>query len=66
MEEETFNQLVNEAITIADGRRDKAQAPGEARDLAIAITALEDALTRYNSSRYRSKGTWKRADPDRD
>lgn len=36
----------------------------EARDLALSITHLEDALTRYNSSRYRRKGTWGRADPD--
>jgi len=39
-------------------------APGAARDLALAKTHLEDALTRYNSAQYRAKGTWKRADPD--
>lgn len=35
-----------------------------ARDLALSATHLEDALTRYNSARYRMKGIWKRADPD--
>lgn len=34
------------------------------RDLALAHTALEDALTRHNSACYRIAGTWKRADPD--
>lgn len=37
---------------------------GVARDLSLAITHLEDALTRYNSACYRIDGTWKRRDPD--
>jgi hypothetical protein len=36
-----------------------------ARDLALARTHLEDALTRFNSAQYRLAGTWKRADPER-
>lgn len=34
------------------------------RDLSIAITHLEDALTRYNSACYHLAGTWSRRDPD--
>lgn len=46
-------------------QRNTAESPEEARDLSIAITHLEDALTRYNSARYRRAGTWQRAEPDR-
>lgn len=64
MHEETFNELVSQALAQAESRRAVAHTPEEARDLSIAITHLEDALTRYNSSRYRHRGTWKRVDPD--
>lgn len=61
----TFNQLLNEALGIAQARRvDAATTFDAARDLSIAITAIEDALTRYNSACYRIAGTWKRVDPD--
>lgn len=35
------------------------------RDLELARCHLEDALTRYNSARYRMNGTWGRQDSDR-
>lgn len=66
----TFNELLNLALEIANQRR--AFAAGNAgkfeagRDFSIAITAIEDALTRYNSGMYHLAGTWKRADPDAD
>ena len=41
------------------------QHSAAARDLALTITHLEDANTRYNSARYHQMGTWKRADPDK-
>ena len=60
----TFNELVIEAVAIAKAHRSTTSDPEEGRDLSLAVTHLEDALTRYNSSRYRRAGTWKRADPD--
>jgi hypothetical protein len=35
------------------------------RDLELSREHLEDALTRYNSARYRMNGTWGRQDSDR-
>lgn len=60
----TFNELVNAALLIATDKREAASSGDEARDLSLSITHLEDAMTRYNSSRYRNQRTWKRADPD--
>lgn len=65
LKELTFNEIVGEAIDRAKALRESARGGDEGRDLSIAITHLEDALTRYNSSRYRRFGMWKRADPDR-
>lgn len=61
----TFNELGAEMQAILDERRAEAGQSEAGRDLALAATHLEDALTRYNSARYRMMGTWKRADPDR-
>lgn len=61
----TFNELGRQMQAILDLTRDEAGQSGAGRDLALAATHLEDALTRYNSGRYRMLGTWKRADPDR-
>jgi hypothetical protein len=35
------------------------------RDLALARTHLEDALTRFNSAQYRLLGIWNRRDPEK-
>lgn len=68
----TFNDCANEMFVILADRAvqngaspDNYQADA-GRDLALAKTHLEDALTRYNSARYRMGGTWKRADPDKE
>lgn len=72
LEEATVNELLDEVtrrITSAMAANGHAISgyPSEAgRDLAIAKTHIEDAQTRYNSARYRMKGTWKRADPDKE
>ena len=60
----TFNEHVNAAVGIAAAKRAGTSDGAVARDLSLAITHLEDALTRYNSSRYRERGTWRRDDPD--
>lgn len=66
--EATFNQLGARMLELIDEAktqlRDKIDAGMEARDLALSATHLEDALTRWNSSRYRRRGSWGRADPD--
>lgn len=80
-EELTFNDHVNAAIDIARVARGESRlmsrdpltvAPevgamhnDAARDLSLSITNLEDALTRYNSARYRQAGMWDRADSDK-
>ena len=60
----TFNEYGNAMIDQASSLRQSAATPEEGRDLSLAITYLEEALSRYNSSRYRAMGVWKRADPD--
>lgn len=59
----TFNELVNEAIEKAKAHRDLS-GPEAAREFSIAITSLEDALTRFNGGVYRRAGTWNRADAE--
>lgn len=49
---------------IDEGQRDQHNAA--AREFALSITHLEDALTRYNSARYRQEGDWHRNDPDKE
>lgn len=49
--------------TVNPDRLEELDAAG--RDLSLAMTELENSLYRYNSSRYRVAGRWKRADPDR-
>lgn len=44
--------------------KDLAVGNDEARDLALAVTHLEDSWTRYNSARYHRLGLWKRSNPD--
>lgn len=62
----TFNEHGLAMLQMASNRRDEAYGQDAAlRDLSIAITHLEDALTRYNSACYRMAGTWKRADPEK-
>lgn len=63
----TFNELLALAGQRLESMQQAAQADADrdaGRDTALAFTALEDALTRHNSARYRLAGTWKRADPD--
>jgi hypothetical protein len=62
----TFNEHGNAMMVLIEEKAESASAfDGPARrDLALARTHLEDALTRYNSACYRINGTWKRADPD--
>lgn len=66
----TFNQLGERMHAAIAFRRAEARLlPDEradlaGRDLALANTHLEDALTRYNSARYHALGTWQRRDPD--
>lgn len=60
----TFNMLGNAMQEMAEQQRNQASDGAVGRDLSIAITHLEDAMTRYNSAQYRRKGVWKRADPD--
>ena len=60
----TFNELVNEALERASTRRQLA-GPEAARDYSIAITHLEDALTRFNGAVYRDEGKWNRADAEK-
>ena len=63
----TFNELIAVAGTCLEPMQQKAQATNDreaGRDTSIAFTALEDALTRHNSAKYRLAETWKRADPD--
>jgi hypothetical protein len=60
----TFNMLIANAIARAEEERTAATTQPEARDLSLSITHLEDARTRYNSSRYRRKGAWQIHDPD--
>ena len=65
MNEYTVNELVNEAIKRADEFRSNTADSGAARDYSLAITHLEDGLTRFNSAQYRLAGTWNRRDPER-
>lgn len=61
----TFNELLNHALKMATDQRNSTPISDAARDLSIAITHIEDALTRYNSAQYRESGNWVRLDPDR-
>lgn len=64
----TTNELLAVVKARVEGRRlalGGANAAA-ARDFSVSITALEDAATRYNSGRYRERGTWVRSDPDKD
>ncbi len=61
----TYNEHGNEMIKILDEAIEAEGRSDAAREFALARTALEDALTRYNSGRYRQLGVWKRVDPDR-
>jgi hypothetical protein len=60
----TFNQLIENLLHIAREERTAASSAEEGRDLSLCITHLEDARTRYNSSRYRRMGEWQIRDPD--
>jgi hypothetical protein len=64
MTELTFNALLNAAQSRAEEQRKRYCNTAALRDLSIAITAIEDALTRYNSAQYHERLTWKRVDPD--
>jgi hypothetical protein len=44
---------------------ERAEHDAAARELALAITHLEDGNTRYNSARYHQMGRWQRVDPDK-
>lgn len=52
-----------QALTLSPETR--AEHDAAARDLALTITHLEDANTRYNSARYHQKLVWQRTDPDK-
>jgi hypothetical protein len=60
----TFNQHGNTMLDLIAQQKLLEGDGAVLRDLALAATHLEDALTRYNSAQYRRKGTWNRADPD--
>lgn len=66
----TYNEHGNAMLAIAGDKRNSCDPQNDpaqmaaARDLSLAITHLEDALTRYNSACYRLAGTWNRRDPD--
>ncbi len=70
----TFNELLAlagqklnekaEVVRNSMGNSDELSVIDAGRDCSLAHTALEDALMRYNSVRYRIDGTWKRKDPD--
>lgn len=62
----TFNEHGKAMHALINEKKLEAVDGGAARDLALANTHLEDALTRYNSACYRIAGTWKRADPERE
>ena len=61
----TFNEHGAEMMNIIERQLDEVGRDLPGRDLALARTHLEDALTRYNSAQYHRRGTWKRADPDK-
>jgi len=67
----TYNQLGNAMLEKLEELTDSDEVMNHDdwylidRDLAVARTALEDALTRYNSAQYRIRGTWERRDPDK-
>ena len=63
----TFNELLAVAGGYLAPMQQAAhvhQNQDAGRDVALAFTALEDALMRHNSACYRIAGTWKRADPE--
>lgn len=65
LERHTFNELVEKALDLAQTQR-QSRTGESARWLSIAITKLEEALTRYNGAQYHHRGTFKRPDPDKE
>lgn len=60
----TFNELGAEMMARLEELLGTGEPGTVKRELALSKTALEDALTRFNSACYRMAGTWKRADPE--
>lgn len=60
----TVNELGSEIHDRINALRNKPYGGEVQRDLALARTHLEDALTRFNSAQYRIKGLWERRDPE--
>lgn len=61
----TFNEHGAAMVSQIEALQGDVGRSDAGRDLALSLTHLEDALTRFNSAQYRIAGTWKRADPEK-